>query len=216
MILRLTPLPKTLLGPNTPDYRGQVPTRARFLAPDAWASLSKILDQLDNQIVFTDIFRSASASLEAHQTKSGTQPPGWSTHGYGLAVDVDLDSTLKNLKCSYMSFCIWMEAANWFCYRRDGNPTASEAWHFTYLSDPTRIGLTDAGGQWAAPGEAEIESRYGSQFQLSPDEVDAALKMLNLPDVKSFQTTWALDVDGVAGPKTQRLLAFVTAKIGLE
>jgi murein L,D-transpeptidase YcbB/YkuD len=48
---------------------------------------------------------------------------------------------------------------------------------------------------------------------LSERQIADGLKHAGCKDVRQFQALWDLQVDGIAGPKTQRTLAFVTAEI---
>jgi hypothetical protein len=226
MILRLSELPATLKGPNDPSYKGQVPKRARFLAPDAAKSLMELLGRLANNLVLTDVFRSPEASLAARQVKRGVQRPGYSAHNYGLAVDLDIDPTLVALKIKYAELLEQMSLGGWFCHRRDGG-SGMEAWHFNYgvqshifLADP-QVPAT-----WSKPIEAEITARYGKDFydydvltmqtylaklRHYGGELDGRGGPLTREALKSFQRAWLLSDDGSPGPITKRTLALVAA-----
>jgi hypothetical protein len=204
-------------GPATADYGGRVPTRFRYLAPDAAASLVRMLDAYDNRFVFTDLYRSAQGSREAYATKPGTQRPGYSAHGYGLAFDLDLSSTLHAASVSYAQLCEIVADYGWYCHRRDLDSSGSEAWHFNFLGPNAgrylaRIDPQDH-GTWGRPVEARIMERWGTGFQLGPQAIAAGLAKASAADVRTFQREWGLAVDGVPGPITQRVLAFVTADL---
>ena len=83
MIIRLVELPGTIRGPDDPDYKGMVPRRARFLAPDVGVALLT-LDKDTSGYIYTDVYRSAEASLQARRVKRGVQRPGYSPHGFRL------------------------------------------------------------------------------------------------------------------------------------
>lgn len=231
MILKLVAMPP-LLGPDDADYKGQVPTRMRFLAPDVGPRLLE-LNKDTGGYIYTDMWRSADSSLAARRIKRGVQRPGYSPHGYGFAVDLDLYSIMKKYKVHYADIVEVMKAHGWYCHRRDGaGPDESEAWHFNYLGTGPDKYLAGAGvdvnrpGTWANAAEARIMERYRVDFALSPTQVQSILQQLKIyggdvdgnissalcrEAIMAFQRAWDLDVDGVAGPTTQRTLAFVTA-----
>lgn len=229
MILRLAEMPP-LSGPDDQDYKGQVPKRMRYLAPDVGPRLLE-LDKDTGGYIYTDMWRSADASLAARRVKRGVQRPGYSPHGYGLAVDLDLYGIMKKFKVHYGDIVEVMRAHNWFCHRRDGaGPDESEAWHFNYLGNDSDKYLqhvdTDRPATWSNAVEARILERYGTNFSMAPTEIQSWLTQLKMyggdlnadlssqlcrEAIMAFQRAWDLDVDGDAGPMTQRTLAFVTA-----
>lgn len=221
MILRLSALPGTLRGPADPSYKGRVPARALFMAPDAAKALL-LLEKTSGGLVYSDIFRSAQSSLEAHRAKSGVQPPAYSPHNYGLAFDADVTATLRKLRINYPELSDMCGHFGFYCYRRDLDPNAAESWHFSYLGahPEARLALADPQDRrtWARPVEAEIQARYGNDFALGVDAIRSALARLGYrvdltmgDAIDKFQAAWDLQVDGVAGTKTQRVLAYVSA-----
>jgi hypothetical protein len=213
MILRLSELP-ALLGPT--EYGGKVPARFLYLAPDAAASLLD-LDRKAGGLIYTDLFRDAHGQLIAHRAKpDSTQPVGWSAHGYGLSIDLDLSATQIRLKLTYVELVELMGSAGWCCHRRDLDSSGSESWHWNYLGPNAARYLAAAQPvmdhrTWSHPVEMRIQERYGQDFRLSALDIQAALEALKLHAVRDFQAAWGLTVDGVAGPKTQRTLSYVSA-----
>jgi hypothetical protein len=139
---------------------------------------------------------------------------------------------LKRGKLRYAELVENMRAESWFCYRLDLDATAIEHWHFGYfgghenlmsLADP------DIRNTWAHPTEALIVALYGDQFKLADLEVQQALAALRFytgdldgvmgplarEAIGAFQRAWGLPDDGVAGPRTRRVLAVVAAEISL-
>src|SRR5678809_596778 len=200
MIIDLVTLPDTLHGPDDPSYHGKVPHRARYLAPDAARSLLAI----DAGLVYTDIFRSPQAQREAYHQKVGVQRPGYSGHGYGLAVDLDVGATLRQCKMSYPQLIDLMQEGDWHCHRRDLDPRGHESWHFNYGVGRylDQVDPQDP-NTWSLPAELNILARYGDQMHMEPADIQAALAAMNLNVIK-FQMAWSLRPDGIAGPKTQR------------
>jgi hypothetical protein len=217
MLIALRTLPATLRGPDDQSYRGRVPERFRYLSPEAAMSLGLLLHDVNNELVFTDIYRSAAASRQAYASKPGTQRPGYSAHGYGLAFDLDLGATLRRMSVRYAELVDILGDYNWYCHRRDLDDTGSEAWHFNYLGPEADRFLAWSDPQepatWAAPIELRILERWGQDFHMDDRQVTGAVARAGCKDVRQFQALWNLDVDGIAGPKTQRTLAFVTAEI---
>jgi hypothetical protein len=217
MILILQQLPQ-LAGPDDDDYRGLVPQRFLYMLPEAAKALM-LVEQDTGGLIYTDIFRSAESSLKAYQSKPGTQPPAYSYHNYGGCADVDVDRSLKKLGTNYEGLVEIMAARQFYCHRRDGNPTASESWHFNYLGDDADALLeltTTDHSTWARPAEAMIQKWYGPGFQLTADQVALLIPIAHATDIRDFQRRWGLVVDGVAGPKTQRVLAYATATQQIE
>lgn len=216
MILKLQALPQ-LAGPSDADYHGLAPKRALYMHPEAAHALM-LVEQDTGGLVYTDIYRSPEASRNAYRAKGGTQPAGYSYHGFGGCVDLDVGETLKKLGTTYDGLCTIMEARKFYCHRRDGNPTASESWHFNYLDDPDALLDLTTGDHttWARPAEAMIQKWYGPALQLTDDQVAVLLPIAHSTDVMDFQRKWDLVVDGIAGTKTRRVLAFVTAQYDIE
>lgn len=230
MIIRLVQMPSTLKGPDDLDYKGMVPSRMRYLAPDVGPALLT-LDKDTGGYIYTDMWRSADSSLQARRVKRGVQRPGYSPHGYGFSVDLDLYGIMKAYKVKYADILEVMKAHGWYCHRRDeAGPDEMEAWHFNYLGgDPLKyLSKTDVNDHstWASAVEARILERYGQDLVLTPTDIQNQLKALKIyggdvdgnlssslcrEAVMAFQRTWDLDVDGDPGPMTQRTLAFVTA-----
>lgn len=230
MIIRLVEMPATLKGPNDAAYKGMVPRRMRYLSPDAGPKLMAI-EKATGGFIYTDMWRSPESSLQARRIKRGVQRPGYSSHGFGMAIDLDLEAIMKKYRFKYPQIVEIMKAHGWYCHRRDGlGPEEMEAWHFNYLGeDPQKyLSKTDINSPktWSSAAEARILERYGLDFVLSSAQILGLLAQLRFysgeldepitsslcrESVMAFQRAWDLDVDGDAGPMTQRTLAFVTS-----
>lgn len=220
MNLKLQALPQ-LAGPQDDDYHGLAPKRALYMRPEAAVALM-LVEKDTGGLVYTDIFRSAQAILQAYLSKPGiTQPVGYSFHGYGGAVDIDIDATKAKLGTTYGGLITIMEARGFYCHRRDGEAGEgkSESWHFNYLGDdgPALLAqTTDDHKTWAAPAEAMIQKWYGSDLVLTEDQIRLLIPIAHATDVMDFQRKWGLTVDNIAGTRTQRTLAYVTATLDIE
>lgn len=231
MILFLTPLPATTAGIYTiGGVAGRMPTRALLLHPAAAEAFTTL--ERASPLVYSDIFRSADASLVAVATKAGTQPPGYSAHGFGLAVDVAVDATLGRYGWSYSELRSELGRYGWYCHRRDGLRGA-EDWHFNYLGpDPSKyIALTSPQEpeSWARAVEAKILETYGNGFVLDAKEMQVALTKLRLykgaidgivgpltdAAVHAFQRAWHLP-EGHPDARMLRTLAYVASERLIE
>lgn len=233
MNIELMALPSSLRGPA--EWGGRVPTRMLMMHPRAARSLMNI-ERETAGLVYSSIYRTAEAQLEARRTKRGTQPVGWSAHGYGFAFDLDLKATLLRQRKRYVELVEMLEQHyGFFCHVRSLDGARSEAWHFNYLgktSPGEYLKLADPHDPktWELPIEKRIQEFYGSQFLMSPVRVQQELFQLGLyhgeadgihgpltvEAIKAFQRTWMLVEDGRAGPITQRTLAFVRANRQIE
>ena len=209
----------------------RMPDRALFLHPDA----AEAFEHIAPWIVVSDVFRTPESSLNAVREGRGAQPPGYSAHNYGLAIDPALEDG-KHGKGSLSrlgDFNGWgrpatkaemdaeMESHGWFCHRRD-HTLGFEAWHFNYLG----VGAKPAGSITSDEIEARIIEIYGAQ--LAPDirecqrllakiglyggEDDGIAGPLTRTSARAFERTWGLDVDGVLDPRTRRTLAYVACE----
>jgi hypothetical protein len=219
LLLRLSVLPTEAVRGIYGLHKNALPERMRFLYPAAAASY---LQHLADRVVVSDMFRSAEASLLAVRTRAGSQPPAFSAHNYGLAIDLDIDRTRRAVGAqTKKSLDHWMAERGWFCHRRDSRD-AMEAWHYNFEVDS----LIGSGERTTAPAvERKIQLLYGSAFQLDARGVQRALKQLGLyagevdgdigplsrTAISAFQRAWSLRVDGDAGTMTKRTLAYVTA-----
>jgi hypothetical protein len=217
MILHMQALP-SLAGPQGDGYNGLAPKRALYMRPEAAAALL-LVEGDTGGLVYTDIYRSPQAILQAYRSRPGTQPVAFSFHGFGGCVDVDVDASVKKLGTNYYGLVEIMAARGFYCHRRDGNPTASESWHFNFLgadADALLELTTTDHSTWARPAEGMIQKWYGDDLQPSDDQVAILLSVASATDLKDFQRKWDLAVDGVAGRVTRRVLALVTATMQID
>lgn len=234
MILRLSKLPG--LAAPLEGYGGKVPARMLFLAPDAAKSLVEV-ERDCGGMVYTDVYRDAVGSRAARRAKmraNGTSPvqrAAFSPHNYGLAVDIDIDETLKKLKISYASLLAYLGKFGWHCHRRDARGSDSECWHFNFLGPMARLYLAKASATnhatWSEPVEARIVERHN--FQLDARGVQLALARLNFykgvmdgvlgavskEAIKNFQYEWDIIEAGV-GDITRRTLVYLTAEVQVD
>jgi putative peptidoglycan binding protein len=194
-----------------------LPDRMRYLHPAALRSLSTsgVGGPFELAGPLTDCFRSPTASLQARREKRGVQPPGYSAHNLGLAIDCDVGRTLAERSWRKSELDSWMAARGWQCYRDDHDAGASEAWHYTYGAD----------GPGSLAVEQVIQRTYGDQFdygdstlqtylrelRLYDGAIDGLVKSQTLAAVRAFQLSMELPV-GPADARTRRVLAVAAAE----
>lgn len=221
LTLKLAPVPPCL-GIYT--VKGiafkSMPERMRYLHPEAAHAFVAIAPWA----VVSDMFRSPESSLQAVREGRGAQPPGYSAHNYGLAIDIDIKRTMENLGIKTKAeLDAYMEARGWYCHRRD-HVVAFEAWHYNYLG----VNATVAGTITSDEVEKEIQRRYG--VALAPDdracqrmlaklgmyagEIDGIIGPRSREAIRVFERAWGLNVDGVLDAKTRRTLAYVSCVRG--
>jgi peptidoglycan hydrolase-like protein with peptidoglycan-binding domain len=220
--LRLSELPATIMGIYGPNH-DILPSRMRFLAPDAAASYLS-LEQSSRRLRVSDMWRSAESSLQAGQEKRGVKAPGRSGHNFGFSIDIDVRWLLKEYRMSKAQLDTEMAQAGWYCHRKD-HEIDNESWHYNYFgADPGRyLDAAKPYGSTAVGLELLIQDRYGQMFTLTPLEIQTSLKSMRLYSgeldgelgalsrqaLKAFQRAWHLSETGLAGTNTQRLLAFI-------
>lgn len=231
LTLLRTPIPATapgiypLVNGQANRTIGKLPDRFRYLHPEAAASCVRMLG-LAPWMRFSDMWRSAAESLHAVETKAGTKRPGYSGHGFGFSVDLDVDDCLRRSGMSKPELDAWMQTNGWWCHRRDGQG-GSESWHFNFLGAPTAEGAGIYPDETNTAGaiERKILAVYGPGFNLTEEEVTAALAQCHFDagdatfapiasaGVKAFQRAWDIQVTGILDSMTIRTLAFVTATL---
>lgn len=214
--LVLTKLPSTLRGiyGATKDKLG---AHQLFAHPDLAAAISR-LESDGLKLAYSDIFRSAESSRARRQefeARGGAQlaaRPSESPHNWGLAVDIDVSYALKTYRLDKGKLDALLVNYGLYCHRRD-HQLSAESWHYNCLGPGAEQWLASASQTSTSRAiEAKVQALYGAQLKLTESEVSAGLKSLGYDGVRDLQADWGLEVDGVAGPKTQRLLAYLTAE----
>lgn len=230
LTLKLTTLPSVLGIYGT--KKDQFPTRMSRLHPDAAAAFQAAEADLKQRIRVSDMFRTAEQSMQAREEKSGVQPPGYSLHNYGIAIDVAIDAMLQGLKCSKSMLDARMTAFGWYCHRKDGN-RGSEDWHYNYLGPNGQALINQYSPKstnTSAAAESRIQALYGPELKLDEKEVQECLAFLKLysgeidgkigprsqQSIKAFQRAWKLPETGAVDSKTERTLAYVACSIAPE
>lgn len=223
---KVDPLPRGIYG----AARDKFPERAALLYPAARESFLR-LEAATGGLVYSDMWRSAESSLAAMASKRGVQPPGFSAHNYGLAVDVAVDETLKRAKEDYAWLLQVMRDEGWYCHRRD-NEQGMESWHFNWLGPDAdkllaKVSPTNR-RTWSQAAEENICLRYPELTQrMDAVEIQADLAKLSLyrgeldgqlgprsqQAAEAFARAWRIPSHG---PDFERTLRFVAAEFAIE
>lgn len=208
--------------------KDQFPPRMSYLQVAASEAFQKASAALKLRV--SDMFRTADESLRARATKKGVQPPGYSAHNYGLAIDIDTDAALASNKFNKVALDRAMESFGWWCHRKDGL-RGMEDWHYNYLgvfaeADPF-LSIAARSTVRSAAIEAKIVQTFGNDLLLTPEEAQIALARMKFyhgeidgtfgngskEALKAFQRAWGLSESGSLDARTERTLAFVSAEI---
>jgi hypothetical protein len=216
--MRLT-LSKLALGAVHGIYGregNRLPERMRYLEPAAAKSFLEL-----EGVVVSDMLRSPESSLAARRRSRGAQPPGWSGHNYGLSIDLSVTKTLRNRGENKTELDAYMLERGWYCHRLD-HKRKREEWHYNhgigpYVKDRDRYNSAalerriqaDFADAWDFP--SQVLQSYLQDLKLYLGEIDGIVGPLSKEAVRAFQRAWLLRVDGIAGRRTRRTLALVTA-----
>ncbi len=213
-----------------------MPKRYRYLDAQAHESLVSLEHAFPNCFYFSDVFRNATGSKgrrEKNKARRGYytgKKPGTSAHSFGLAFDLHVDRTLRNLdrhldaRLSKPELDEILKLYGWWCHR-DGpnggdNDRGSEDWHYNFFGDDPERWLEWSNCRTSGGIEAKIQYMHGP-FTLSRDGVVEHLCRLGYmqfgttitKSMKQFQRDWTLTPDGIAGLVTQRTLLYVGAEL---
>jgi hypothetical protein len=204
----------------------QLPDRMRWLHPSA----AGMFRAIEDWVVVSDMFRSSDSSLAARRAGRGAMPPGYSAHNYGLAIDLDLTASARNLarlikrpRVTKGELDEAMASAGWFCHVLEPHDWgAFESWHFNALG----IHVHPYGRRSSDDVEDLIVSLYGKQF--APDEIEcqAALSLLGMYSgaldgsigpltreaTRAFQRAWGIAETSRLDERTKRTLAYVASR----
>lgn len=225
LTLRLKRVPNVLgIYGKTKD---QFPASMAFLHPDAAAAYEAAC-KVVGRLRVSDMLRTAEASLQAMQTKAGVQPPGFSAHNYGLAIDIDTDAMLTATKLDKKALDAKMASCGWCCHRKDGR-RGMEDWHYNFLGvgkdAAAFLAVCEGKSSTALAIEAKIAAIHGDDLTLDPYEAQTALAKLGLyggaidgdlgprtkQGIAAFQRAWKLKESGTLDARTERTLALVSA-----
>lgn len=210
------------------DSKNEFPKSMALLHPEAAEGFAALQRWLGMRVRVSDMFRTAEQSLQARVEKAGVQPPGYSLHNYGLAIDIDTDAMLKTLLVSKPRLDTVFSQVGWWCHRKDG-ARGSEDWHYNWLGPdaPKHLAGSARSTNTSAAGDSKIRSIYGTGLTLEPKEMQEALAAMRMyggeidgaigprtrEALKVFQRAWKLPDTGEMDPKTERTLAYVSAKV---
>lgn len=190
---------------------GKMPFRSLFVHPSlagqpGTAQRMRFLELLEDA-TFSDLFRTPESSLEAIASGRGALPPGTSTHGFGLAGDIDIDKTMRAIKAkTKLDLDLWMANKGLVCQRLDHRITSlkGESHHFH-----------DIGGERATPREtstaAAAQRRITALYGYAWATVDPAVAQAQLARLSLYRG----DLDGKIGPISKSAIRIFRRGYGL-
>lgn len=208
-------------GTKSYNARGILPTRMRYMHPAAVPDFYAL-----GPVVVSDMARTPDAQIRARRTRAGSQTPDRSGHVRLLSIDLDVSATYKSLGITgsgkKRQLDEHMAEHNWHCHRRD-HQRAREDWHYNWLPNFRRWYLGES--RTNAALQRYIDHLFGKWHKMPKRTIQLALRSISLyggaidgrigPLTKTatemFQRAYFLRADGIPGPKTQRMLAVVTA-----
>ena len=208
------------------------PARMSLLHPEAAEAFDLVQKDMGKKLRVSDMFRTAEQSLQARAEKAGVQPPGFSLHNFGIAIDVDIDSMLAATKMNKPDFDLLMWSHGWCCHRKD-KKRGFEDWHYNYLGRADEaepfLAASAKSTNTSAAGEAKIVSLYKDGLTLEPAEVQECLAHLKFyggdidgkigsrsrQAIMAFQRAWRLQPSGQVDARTERTLAYVSATLSV-
>lgn len=208
------------------SLRGEA--REKLLAPDAAEAVLK-LEKDTGGLVYADMWRDSVGSLMAKRTRKASQLPGYSSHNYGLGIDLAVKTILAEKQIRYEDLLYLLKKRGWVCHRRDGLEGAAGYDHFSFLGEHANkylLKCTMDPITWDNPAEERIFERYGKDFQISTRKAQELLTSIGFysgeisgigdlytrESAMAFQRAWDLIETGLIDATTGRVLAFITAE----
>lgn len=212
-----------------------MPERALWAHPSMYEALMRIAPH----VVFSDVFRSPESSLRAMQEKTGVQPPSYSFHGEGMAVDLSVAESMKRGGFrTKMALDAFMLAHGFPPFNIKLGATGQESWHWSYLPDFDSAGQrntaaaseawmrrehADVYGHMTALGcqaalaklgfyHGALDGKFGPQSVSALSMFQRALKIASYARIKGDRGY----EEGDAGPVTERVLAYCAAERVVE
>ena len=219
MLIPSIPIPAdSIKGTKSYNKRGILPKRMRYFNPCALVDLFSC-----GNIVLSDMARTPEVQMNAQRTRRGSQTSDRSGHVRLLSIDLDTSATMKELGFRRKrELDEHMAQWNFYCHRTD-HRLAMEAWHYNWLPDFDTVYRGERSTNRAL--QRTIDSMFGRWHVMDKKTVQRALNHLRLyrgeidgihgpitrSAIRMFQRSHLLLEDGIAGKRTQRVLAVTTA-----
>ncbi len=214
------------------DKEDRLPERMLWLHPDALRSIQELERDYPGVFRYSDMFRGVAGQIRVREKnrerrRASGRPvryagklPGYSAHGYGLAIDHDVRGNLKRLARFLLTredadpygkreYDLLMRKYGWYCHRdapHGDHKRKHEEWHFNFFGDDPKRWLAHCEERTDAGIEAKIRYMYGPLTCTTPKDFD----------VRSFQEAHTLRPDGIFGPMSRRVKAYVDARFVTE
>lgn len=219
LTLKLTTVPPCL---GIYDVKGvdhpSLPARMRLLHPDAADAFLTISDV----VTVSDMFRSPESSLQAVRSGRGALRPGFSAHGFGLAIDVGITQTMAAIHTKTKAdLDAFMAEHGFYCHRQD-HVMASEAWHYNFLgfdaivqgrlsSDEIEARILALYGPALQPDDMECQ-RMLAKLRMYAGEIDGEIGPRSREAIRVFKRAWSLLPDDHIDTIFRRTLAYVSCE----
>lgn len=217
--IKLTNVPPCL---GIYDVKGvdhpSMPARMRLLHPEAADAFHTISDS----VTVSDMYRSPESSLQAVRSGRGALRPGYSAHGFGFAIDIDIHTTMKAIKAkTKVELDEFMEKHGFYCHRQD-HRIDSEAWHYNFLgfgamvsgrlsSDEVEELIMSLYGAELSPSDTECQ-RLLAKLRMYGGEIDGDIGPRSREAIRVFKRAWGLLPDDHIDTIFRRTLAFVACE----
>lgn len=204
--------------------------RNPYLAQDAAEALL-LLERDTNGLTYTDLWLDPISYLVQKRLKKEFQLISYNPHNYGLALDLDVETTLKQKKIKYDDLIWLMEKRGWFCHRRDKQENLPGSEHFIYLGEYHSKYLEKCSYDpttWNTSSEVRIWERFSQDFiSVTIKIAETRLAQIGLfygtksgqkdlylrESILAFQRTWDLPQTGTIDITFCRALTLVTADV---
>lgn len=219
LTIKLVPVPPclgiyTVKGVDHPS----MPARMRLLHPEAADAFHTISDVT----VVSDMYRSPESSLQAVRSGRGALRPGYSAHGFGLAIDIDIRTTMTNIHAkTKLDLDVFMAQHGFYCHRQD-HVHGAEAWHYNFLgfdapvkgrlsSDEIEERILSMYGPALSPDDTECQ-RLLAKLRMYAGEIDGEIGPRSREAIRVFKRAWGLLPDDHIDTQMRRTLAFVACE----
>ncbi len=205
------------------DSQGFVAPSKALLYPVAAESFSKFLkfihEERDLHPLANDIFRTTHQQVQTLKKKPNlAYKPGTSGHEFGISVDISTGNLFAEAKNKKISYSV-DDLRNDFL-KFGWTYSLKEVWHFNHLDG--RLSIQSwvqemYGDIWSSDNDLSSFDlqRYLTKLGYYTGRIDGIIGLMTKDSIKSFQKDYLLDVDGIVGPNTRKLILVASAELDI-